>query len=197
MDRIDNADLREALREISNYNTYFHLDNDLGIAIEQMEQAAKINDYTDKTLIFVSYPSGIDCYPEREVFQRDTRGYNGVLYHGGGAENELKLAYAVDVSGITNGRVRGSLYELDISEYAQNVRKNAVNSNSIRIYVDDPYGNGQQIVMPKDEFNRRYPPDLVKMAYWRNEPADTEALKKVLDNVWNNTRDSTHKSCDM
>ena len=149
MDRIDNVDLREALREIAGINTYFHLENDLGIAIEQMERAAKINDYTDKTLIFVSYPAGIDCYPEREVFQKGTRGYNGVIYHGEGAGREQKLAYAADINGITNGRVRGSLYEIDIADYADIVRKNAVATNSIRIYVDDPHGSGQQIVSRK------------------------------------------------
>lgn len=197
MDKIENVDLREALREIAGLNTYFHLENDLGISIEQMERAAKINDYNDKTLIWVSYPAGIDCYAEREVFQKDTRGYNGVLYHGGGAENELKCAYAVDVSGIRDGRVRGSLYEIDIKNYADNVRINAVATNSIRIYVNDPHGNGEQLVMPKAEFDRRYPLDLVKMAYWHNEPTDPEALKTVLGNVWNNDRDGKYKTCDM
>jgi hypothetical protein len=60
LDYIENVDLCEALRKIANQNTYFHLENDLGVSIEQMERAAKINDYNDKTLIWVSYPSGID-----------------------------------------------------------------------------------------------------------------------------------------
>ena len=37
----------------------------------------------------------------------------------------------------------------------------------------------------------------MKMAYWRNEPNDPEALKTVLGDIWDNTRGSTHKSCDM
>jgi len=197
LDRIDNVDLRDALREIARLNTYFYLDGDLSISIEQMERAAKINDYADKTLIWVSYPSGIDCYPEREVFQKDTRGYNGVIYHGNGTEHELKRAYAVDVHSIANDRVQGSLYEIDIKGYAQNVKDNAVPSDSIRIYVDDPHGAGQQIVMPKEEFNRRYPLDLVKMAYWRNEPESPEALKAVIDNIWNNERDGKYEPASM
>ena len=197
MDRIDNVDLRETMAEIAKCNTCFHLDNDLGISIEQMERAAKLNDYTDKTLIWVSYPSGIDCYPEREVFQKDTRGYNGVLYHGFDMQSDLKIAYAVDVTGIKDGRLSGNIYEIDIREYAANVKENAVTSNSIRIYVDDPHGGGQQIVMPKDEFDRRYPLDLVKMAYWRHEPDDPSELKAVTDNLWNNDRDGKYKECSM
>lgn len=197
MDRIDNVDLREALGDIARNNTFFHLDNDLGISIEQMERAAKLNDYNDKTLLWVSYPSGIDCYPEREVFQKDSRGYNGVQYHGTDMPGDRKLVYAVDVTGIKDGRVFGSLYETDIREYAKNVRENAVSSNSIRIYVDDPQVGGKQIVMPRDEFDRRYPLDLVKMAYWRREPDDPDALKAVLDNMWNSERDGKYKECSL
>jgi hypothetical protein len=89
------------------------------------------------------------------------------------------------------------LFEVDITEYAKSVRENAVASNSIRIFVDDPHGGGKQIVMPKDEFDRRYPLDLVKMAYWRREPDDPDKLKAVIDNVWNTQRESIHKSCDL
>ena len=196
MDRIDNVDLREALGDIARNNTFFHRDNDLSISIEQMGRAAKLNDYADKTLIWVSYPSGIDCYPERDVFQKGTRGYNGVLFHGFDMQSDRKLAYAVDVVGIKDGRVHGSLYEIDIREYAEHVRQNAVPSNNIRIFVDDPHG-GEQIVMPKDEFDRRYPLDLVKMAYWRHEPDDPTALKAQIDDVWNNSRDGRYEARDL
>lgn len=193
MDRIDNVDLREAMADIAKCNTSFHLDNDLGISIDQMERAANLNDYTDKTLIWVSYPSGIDCYPEREVFQKGTCGYNGVLYHGFDMQSDLKLAYAVDVIGIKDGRLSGTLYEIDIREYAANVKENAVPANTIRIYDEA----GRQTVMPKDEFDRRYPLDLVKMTYWRREPDDPSALKAVMDNVWNDSRDGKYKECSL
>jgi len=193
LDRIDNVDLREALREIAQSNTFFHLENDLSISIEQMERAAKQCDYTDKTLIWVSYPSGIDCYPEREVFQKDTRGYNGVIYHGNEMPSERKIAYAVDVIGIKDGKVHGSLYEIDIKNYAKNVHANAVPSNTIRIYED----SGRQTTMPRDEFERRYPLDLFKMAYWRHESDDPTALKSVIDNIWNNDRDGKYKSISL
>lgn len=196
MDRIDNVDLREALDRIALNNTFFHRDNDLGISIEQMERAAKLRDYADKTLIWVSYPGGIDCYPEREVFQKDTRSYNGVLYHG--KENlsehgDRRLAYAVDVTGVKDGILYGSLYETDIREYSKIVKDSAVPSNMVRIYED----SGRETTMPRDEFNRRYPLDLVKMAYWRHEPDDPTALKAALDDMWNSHRDEQYVPCDL
>ena len=188
MDRIQNVDLREALDAISRNNTFFHRENDLNISIEQMERAARQKDYTDKTLIWVSYPSGIDCYPEREVFQKDTRGYNGVHYHGKDTESDRRLVYAVDVAGIKDGILYGSLYETDIREYAKGVHSKAVPSNTVRIYEI----NGGETVVPRDEFNRRYPLDLVKMSYWRHEPDDPAVLKAVMDNVWNVDRSGNY-----
>jgi len=194
LDKIDNVDLREALDSIARNNTFFHLYNDLGVSIEQMEHAAKLSDSTDKTLIWVSYPSGIDCYPEREVFQKGTRGYHGVLYHGKeDVQGDRKLAYAVDVHSIKGGKLLGSLYEIDIREYAKTVRSNAVPSNTIRIYEE----NGRQSTMPKDEFDRRYPLYLVKMADWRHEPDNPAVLKAVIDDVWNNIRGGKYKLCDI
>jgi len=193
VDRIDNVDLRVALDDIAKNNTFFHCENDLAISIEQMERAARQRDYTDKTLIWVSYPSGIDCYPEREVFQKNTRSYNSVLYHGTETPGDRRLAYAVEVTGIKDGILYGSLYETDIRDYAKGVHQNAVPSNTVRIYKD----SGRQTVMPRDEFNRRYPLDLVKMAYWRHEPDDPAALKTVMDDMWNTHRDGKYKSCDL
>ena len=193
MDRIENVDLREALDAIARNNTFFHRECDLGVSLEQMERAEKQKDYMEKTLIWISYPSGIDCYTEREVFQEDTRGYNGVLYHGKDTRSDRTLAYAVDVAGVKDGRLFGSLYETDIREYAKGVHANATPSNTVRMYDM----SGSETVMPWDEFNRRYPLDLVKLSYWRHEPDDPSALKAALDDIWNNSRDGKHTKRDI
>ena len=53
MNRVENIDLRKALREIAELNTYFHLDNDLGISIEQMgDMWAHTNKLNDNRFAF-------------------------------------------------------------------------------------------------------------------------------------------------
>jgi hypothetical protein len=107
--------------------------------------------------------------------------------------SDRRLSYAVDVTGIKDGRLYGSLYETDMREYSRIVKENAVPSNTVRIYED----SGRETTMPRDEFNRRYPLDLVKMAYWRHEPDDPAALKAVMDDVWNSHRDGKYTSRDL
>ena len=180
MDCISNVDLKEALMQIAQRNTFYHLDNDIKISYEQLEQAMKISDLSEKTLIWVSYPAGIDCYVEREVFQKDTSGYNGVLHHGKGADYEPKLTYAVEVQEVKDGSIYGNLYEIDIQEYAQDVKKMAVTSNAMQLFFDDVRRNDNYEIMPLKEFNQRFPLDLPKMVYWRNLPSDTKGLNAAI-----------------
>ncbi len=179
--QIENIDLQKALDDIARNNTAWHLENDLGISIGQMKRTAQMDDPTEKTLIWISYPAGIDCYSERDVFLKDTRGFNGVQYHANGANHERKLAYAVEVTGVQEGKLMGSLFEIDLQAYGAFVRENALSYQTMRLFLTDAYDHGAQTVMSKQEFDRAYPQELPEMKYWRHEPADTHALEELLN----------------
>jgi len=193
LDRIENVDLREVLREIARNNTFFHLETDINIGFDQMEHAAKLDDPTETTLIWVSYPGGIDCYSEREVFHKDTRDYNGVIYHGTECQSERRLAYAVEVTALLDGeKLYGNLYQIDINKYADHVKQNALVSDTKRLFLKDPPIFGKsQITMPKSEFNERYPRGLPKMTHYRAEPRDPAALDALLINAHKDREAST------
>jgi len=188
MVRIDDVDLQDALYKIARTNTFYHLDNDINVSFDQMKTAHRllVNDPLEKILIWVSYPSGIDCYSERDVFQKDTRGYNGVIYHGNGADNERKLAYAVEVTEYKEekGEIKlyGNLFEINIKEYAHNVKNDALTSNNKSVfYVDSFLGTDIQTTMTKEEFDNDYPHEKLKTAFhWRNEPDNLYILKYFL-----------------
>lgn len=181
MIKIENVDLREALGDIARNNTAWHLDNDLGISIWQMERADKMDDPAEKNLIWISYPSGIDCYSEREVFQKDTRGYNGVQFHAKGTAYERKLAYAVEITDIQDEKLMGNLFEINLQEYGAFVRESAVASHDIRLFFTDAYDHGEQTVVSKQDFDRAYPHEMQEVKYWRHEPADSGALQALLN----------------
>ncbi len=186
MDRIDNVDLRDALRQIAENNTFFHRENDLGISFDQMELAAKMDDATEKTLIWLSYPGGVDCYTEREAFQHNTRAHNGVLFHGFDMQSDRKLAYAVTVSGVVRDKLRGSIIEIDIREYARYVKQNALPNDTVRLYLGNLRDNEKQTTMSRQDFDKRYPvfgarSDEFQIVYWRHEPDDLARLYALLD----------------
>jgi hypothetical protein len=177
MERFVNVDLRDALRKIAESNTFFHLYNDLDVSFEQMLRAAKISDPSEKSFIWVSYVSGIDCYSEREVFLRDTRSYNGVSYHSSETSPDIILAYAVEVDSVKDGKIMGNIDEINIRDYAAYVRENAIEYGSMRIYLE----SGGQRIMPRDEFDKRYPQYLPKMESWTHEPDDPAVLRSLVD----------------
>lgn len=196
MIQIENINLREALDGIARNNTAWHLENDLGISIGQMDRAAKMDDPTEKTLIWISYPAGIDCYSERDVFQKDTRGFNGVQYHANGAGYERKLAYAIEVTGTQDGKLMGNLFEINLQAYGAFVREKAIPYHTMRLFLTDAYDRGEQIVMSKQDFDSAYPQELPKMKYWRHEPSDSGALEELLNRQYV-ARSLAAEPCDL
>lgn len=202
MDRINNVDLREALRQIAENNTFFHRENDLGISFDQMERAAKMDDPTEKTLIWVSTPSGIDCYTEREVFQHNTRAHNGVLFHGFDMQSDRKLAYAVTVSGIVQDKLRGSIIEIDMRRYAEHVKQNVLSNDTVRLFLGDFRDNEKQMTMPRHEFDQRYPvfgahPNEFHITYSRHEPNDHARLYALLDSTAKDREEASTLRADL
>ncbi|MDD3227966.1 MAG: hypothetical protein PHE09_02015 [Oscillospiraceae bacterium] len=196
MNQLENIDLREALGDIARNNTAWHLENDFAVSIGQMERAVKMDDSTEKTLIWISYPAGIDCYSERDVFQKDTRGFNGVQYHANGTQHERKLAYAVEVTGDHEGKLMGNLFEIDLQAYGAFAQEKATPSHTMRLFLTDAYDRGAQTVMSKQEFDSAYPQQLPEMKYWRHEPSDPGALEELLNRQYV-TRSLEAEPCDL
>ena len=75
MQKFENVDVIAALGEIMRQNTAFYqsdFDIDKGI----IQRAAASNQAVDKTLLWMSRPSGTYCFRERDVFLKDTRQHN-------------------------------------------------------------------------------------------------------------------------
>jgi len=180
MDKIENVNLNEALKDIAECNTFFHRDHDLNISFDQLKQAVQLDDPAENMLILVSTPSGIDCYNESEVLQKNTYSHNSVIFHGFDMQKDLKLAYAVEVTGEKDGAVIGNIYQIDIRQYAETVKNESVDNSNMRLYFGDNVNNS--ILMTKSEFDDKYPNDLPKnVTLWRHEPDNPIVLQKLLD----------------
>ena len=72
----------------------------------------------DERYLWFSRPNGTHCLRERDVFLRGTREHNTFrFYHE--QTKERVLAYAVVLSGMESGKVKGSIYELDYATKAE------------------------------------------------------------------------------
>ena len=115
MNRFENVDVLAALEQLMRQNTAFYR-NDFEIDKEIIRQAAASDRAEDKTLLWMSRPSGTYCFRERDVFLQDTRQHNTWRFYGEQTRDRI-LAYAVELTGKVGGKIRGNLYELDYPQH--------------------------------------------------------------------------------
>ena len=127
MNRFENVDVLAALEQLMRQNTAFYR-NDFEIDKEIIRQAASSDRAEDKTLLWMSRPSGTYCFRERDVFLQDTRQHNTWRFYGEQTRDRI-LAYAVELTGKVGGKIRGNLYELDYPQHFRHVAAEAVQAN--------------------------------------------------------------------
>ena len=117
MNKFENVDVLASLQQIMQQNTAA-FQNDFDIDKKILTQAAKSKNAEDKVYLWFSRPNGTHCLRERDVFLRGTREHNTFrFYHE--QTKERVLAYAVVLSGMESGKVKGSIYELDYAAKAE------------------------------------------------------------------------------
>ena len=72
MNRFENVDVLAALEQLMRQNTAFYR-NDFEIDKEIIRQSAASDRAGDKTLLWMSRPSGTYCFRERDVFLQGAR----------------------------------------------------------------------------------------------------------------------------
>ena len=95
MNKFENVDVLAALEQLMWQNTAFYR-NDFEIDKEMIRQAAASDRAEDKTLLWMSRPSGTYCFRERDVFLQDTRQHNTWRFYGEQTRDRI-LAYAVEL----------------------------------------------------------------------------------------------------
>ena len=174
MNKFENVDVLASLQQIMQQNTAA-FQNDFDIDKKILTQAAKSKNAEDKVYLWFSRPNGTHCLRERDVFLRGTREHNTFrFYHE--QTKERVLAYAVVLSGVESGKVKGSIYELDYVAKAELAIQTALRTDNNRLI----YENGSR-EMPK-EYRFEATPDREHGKFVRYEavPHDPDALRDLL-----------------
>lgn len=174
MQKFENVDVIAALGKIMRQNTAFYqsdFDIDKGI----IQRAAASDQAVDKTLLWMSRPSGTYCFRERDVFLKDTRQHNTWRFYGEQTRDKI-LAYAVELTGTKDDTIRGNLYELDYQQHFRHVIDAALPVSVNRLF----YERGSRDIPAEQFFDGS--PDRVLGDFLRYEfqPHDPVVLQEAL-----------------
>ena len=174
LNKFENVYVTASLEAIMKQNTAFY-QSDFDIDKEIIKRAAESPNAGDKMLLWFSRPSGTCCIKERDAFLKDTREHNTWKFYGEQTRDRV-LAYAVELTGIQDGKITGNLYELDYEKHYERVKDNTVDAGTVTLVYE--HGTREQ---PAEQHFNGYPdPQLGKFEYFEVQPKDPEALQSLL-----------------
>lgn len=174
MNRFENVDVLAALEQLMRQNTAFYR-NDFEIDKEIIGRAAASDKAEDKTLLWMSRPSGTYCFRESDVYLQGTPQHNTWKFYGEQTRDRM-LAYAVELTGKVRGVIRGNLYELDYPQHFRHVAAEAVQADNIILHYEK--GNREQ---PAGlYFDGRPDPKLGAFLRYEAKPNEPEHLRELL-----------------
>lgn len=175
MRKFENVDIVDSLRRIMDTNTRYYK-KDFAYDVKLIQDAANKEHSKDKRLLFMSRPHGTYCLRETELFKKGAAEYNVWKYYGEQTNDKI-LAYAVKITGIEDGRIKGNLYELDYQQHYKHVRETAVQSDMQTLH----YKRGDVDIPANKQFTAEPHPEYGDFLYAEIKPNDLTELKCVLE----------------
>ena len=174
MNKFEDVDVISSLEAIMKQNTAFY-QNDFDLDRNILQKAAASPTAEDRRLLWFSRPSGTSCFRERDVFLKGTRQHNTWRFYGEQTRDKV-LAYAVELTGIVNGKIKGNLYELDYPQHFRHVKEQALPADNYTLL----YEHGERVQPAGQYLDGNPDPQLGKFERFEAIPNDPDALKWLL-----------------
>lgn len=174
MNKFENVDIIASLDAIMRQNTAFY-QSDFEIDKEIIQKAAASPAAEDKRLLCLSRPSGTYCFRERDVFLKDTRQHNTWRFYGEQTRDNV-LAYAVTITGIVDGKIKGDLYELDYPQHFKHVAEQGLPADTVTLH----YERGSRTQPAKQYYSGTPDPQLGEFVRGEAQPNDPDTLRYLL-----------------
>ena len=174
MNKFEDVDVITSLEAIMKQNTAFY-QNDFDLDRNILQKAAASPTAEDRRLLWFSRPSGTCCFRERDVFLKDTRQHNTWRFYGEQTRDKV-LAYAVELTGIVNGKIKGNLYELDYPQHFRHVKEQALPADNYTLL----YEHGERVQPAGQYLDGNPDPQLGKFERFEAVPNDPDALQSLL-----------------
>ena len=174
LQKFENVDVIASLEAIMKQNTAFY-QSDFDIDKQILQKAAVSPIPEDKRLLWFSRPSGTCCFRERDVFLKDTRQHNTWRFYGEQTRDTI-LAYAVELTGTEQGKIKGNLYELNYPQHFREVIEKSIPADNYTLI----YEHGELTKPAGQYFDGDTDPQLGKFIRFEAQPNNPEALKSLL-----------------
>ena len=148
MRKFENVDVIAALGAVMESNTA-HYKSDYQYDVEMFQKAAAAPDSDINRLLWLSRPSGTECFYERDAYLTGNYANHAWGYYADTKDNIL--AYAVEITSKEGGKVMGTLYELDYKAHVQRLEKDALPAASVTVKYED----GAERNFPYEDWNKR------------------------------------------
>ena len=174
LQKFENVDVIASLEAIMKQNTAFY-QSDFDIDKQILRKAAVSLIPEDKRLLWFSRPSGTCCFRERDVFLKDTRQHNTWRFYGEQTRDTI-LAYAVELTGTEQEKIKGNLYELDYLQHFREVIEKSIPADNYTLI----YEHGERVQEAGRYFDGTPDPQLGKFERFEAVPNDPDALQSLL-----------------
>ena len=170
LNKFEDVDVIASLEAVMKQNTAFY-QSDFEIDKEILQEAAQRPAIEDRRLLWFSRPSGTCCFRERDVFLKDTRQHNTWKFYGEQTRDNV-LAYAVELKGTEQGKIKGDLFMLDYQQHFKEVAEKSVPADNYTLIYED----GERSIPAGQYFDGNPDPQLGKFERFEAQPNDPEAL---------------------
>lgn len=174
------VDIIACLEQIVQKNTVFY-QSDFEIDKDIFKENAESDNSEDKHWLWMSRSQGTHCFRERDVFIKDTAEHNAWIYYEDSKSQHI-LSYAVEITGVYDGVIRGNIYSLNYKNHCQLVKQVALPILGMRYVFDfGEYRSSDQQYM-QSTINKHQ--DLGKLEYVEAFTSqDDPGLKALLSAV--------------
>lgn len=169
-----NVDILKTLEIIATGNTHYYLSDFKFDKIILMKNAIK---KYPETMLWMSRDCGTWCFPEKDIFMKNSAAYQTWIYYRDFHENIL--AYSISPVSFKDGVLIGDLYELDYHIHAQTVEQFAVHADNCKAVFE----KGELIYPTSEPFKQQWQyghPQLGKYQASFLVPNDEAELKQIL-----------------
>lgn len=177
MRKYENVDIVAALGAVVELNTE-HYKSDFQYDIELFHKAAAQPDGDINRLLWLSRPSGTECFRERDAHIQEIHSHNAWCYYAD--TKDTILAYAVTITGMEGGKIKGNLYELDYYKQVEQLKKDAQPPADVTFFRAD--GTQQRIHFDeyKNSNNTALTNKYGKVERLRFEVADEGSIRQAM-----------------